>query len=110
MKADQNNYYLQYVNSFNDFSDVVVENTQQKIEHEEYEHVKSKIARFRDIKTVSEAKSLAKELFAVRNEINHIRAGSAQCTIINKSDMLKIILDSPSEMTCYSIGAKQEDK
>ena len=109
MLIDQNQY-LNYVNSFMNYNDLVVENSQDKTNEEEFNAINTKVNKFCGITTIKEAKALAKELFGIQNEISYIKAGKAQCTIISRSNVFRIILDSDKELKCINIKKQQNEE
>ena len=101
------NIYRQYMAS-GDFDGVVTECESEKIAKEEYEKLKTRIDKFKNLRTITEARSLAKDLFNIKDEINYIKAGDGCCTIINRADTFRIILNSDKEMICYNFLNKKE--
>lgn len=72
----------------------------------EYEKFKQKLKVFNGLKSLSEAKETAKNVFNITNEINYYKAGFAKCVIINRANKLVIILDSDKELISYSFNQK----
>ena len=108
-KTSINEYeYKQYLESYQDFCNVEVESQSQKTAQEEYEKFKNKLAVFKTVNTISEAKSLAKKMFHIENEFNYVKAGCGFCTIISRADSFKIILSLENEVNCYSFCVKKE--
>ena len=98
--------YLQYLSSHDGLNKAVTENSQDKTDEEEYSVIRSKFDKFASVRTIKDAKELAKDLFGIQNEINFIKAGKAQCTIVSRNDLFRIILDSEQELKCFNIGTK----
>lgn len=61
-----------------------------------------RIAPFAEVKTLDEARELAKKILPTANEINRFYIGDAKCTIINKEDMFRVSVDGPSEFVSYN--------
>ena len=57
----------------------------------------NKIKTFEQIQTIEEAKQVAKDLFHIQNEISYIKAGDAYCTIINRKNLLRIVIKNQKE-------------
>ena len=65
---------------------------------------KERIAQFDKIETLDEAKDLAKKILPTASEINRFYIGDARCTIVNRTDMLRICIDSAEEFICYDFA------
>ena len=98
-----NEKILQYQNSATETYNIKTEEDAQK----EYENFKSKLKAFRNVKTVSEAKELAKKFLPVNNEINYLLVGNAKCVIISRRNLLRIVLKKDKEMVCYNFRVKE---
>ena len=62
---------------------------------------KTRIAPFEKVETLAEAKELAAKILPTANELNKFYIGDAKCTVVNRSDMLRICIDSADEFLCY---------
>ena len=71
---------------------------------EKYEEFKERIAQFAKVDTIEEAKSLSAKILPVSQEINQFKVGLGTCTIINRSDLFRISLDSEEEFISYDFS------
>ena len=69
-----------------------------------YEEFKERIAQFAKVDTIEEAKSLSAKILPVSQEINQFKVGLGTCTIINRSDLFRISLDSEEEFISYDFS------
>ena len=65
---------------------------------------KTRIEAFKDISTLEEAKTLAKKVLPVLNEVSHFRIGGARCVVVNKPDIFRISLDTGEEFISYDFS------
>jgi len=79
---------------------------------EEYEKFKEKLKAFDNVKTVNEAKTLAKNILPTTNEINCLKVGDAKCVIIMRGNLFRILLQSAEEFICYNfkVGETENDR
>lgn len=61
-----------------------------------------RISAFKEIKTLNEAKELAKNILPTENEINRFYVASAKVVVINKEDLLRISVINDKKITCYN--------
>ncbi len=73
----------------------------EKQKKEKLDGFKERIKPFKMISTLKDAKELADKILPTSNEINRFYIGDAKCTIVNRSDMLRICVDSYDEYICY---------
>ena len=73
------------------------------------EEFKERISRFADVDTVEAAKALAKEILPTANEMNILTVGNAKCYVVDRPDVYRITLDSPSECICYDFISPEAD-
>ena len=104
-KLKQN--YLNYQKSDTETYKVKTVNLGEQEAEKEYEKFKNKLKVFDGIKHVKEAKELAKQMFNIKNEVNFIKAGNAHCVIINRINLLKVVLNSDKEVICYNFTQKE---
>ena len=102
-----NNSYNMYYNCYNDFSDMEALNIPPTEEKKEYNKFMQKLKYFDEIHTIQEAKELAAKLFHIKNEINHIKAGAAFCTITSTAKRFQIVVNTNEEVVCYNFKEKQ---
>ena len=61
------------------------ENNQKK-----YENLKERLKVFSGIRSIEEAKAIAKEFLPIDKEKNYVKIGNAICVIISRSDLLEL--------------------
>ena len=61
-------------------------------------NLKEKFSKFENLKNIDEAKRLAEELFSIENEYTEISERDITCTILDKKDFFRIVMDSPREL------------
>lgn len=101
----KNKNYQAVYNSYNYNN---LENSPQKTAEKEYLGIKNKVLQFSGAKNITDARTLAKQLFGIRDEINFIKAGYAHCTIINRANVFRVVLNSEEEMICYNYTKKED--
>lgn len=94
--------YSRYVNTFENYQSIKSVNTSEEQCQKEISILKNKLEKLNDIKEICEAKQFVKEQFGVANEENYIKIGDLNCLIIDRADILQIILDEPISLTSYS--------
>lgn len=70
-------------------------------EQEKIENFKERISKFKNVKTLKEAKNLIDKIIPVSRDFNIFRIGNAKCTILNRGDCLKISFETKEEYICY---------
>lgn len=65
---------------------------------------KERIAPFKTVATLREAKDLAAKILPTANEVNMFYVGDAKCIVINKEEMLRISIDTTNEFFCYDFS------
>ena len=70
-------------------------------EKQKVENLKVRLSEFGNIKTIEEAKELAKKILPVANELNRFRVGNAKCVVVNKPTLFRICLDTEDEFIAY---------
>ena len=83
--------YLQYQNKM----------SQAESDKKKLEDFKKRISEFKTIRSLKEAKSFLDKNMPVSREITIFHVGEAKCTVLNKKNILKISLDTPTEFICY---------
>lgn len=101
------NKYAQYINNYQDFANLEIASEVINQNKKEIEIFNQKLQKFNEIQSLEEAKKMAKELFFIQNEINYIHAGDIYCTIINRNNLLRIVIKSENKITCYNFIAKE---
>lgn len=74
----------------------------EKSNSDKFNEFKERILPFTKIKSLSEAKELAKKILPTANEINRFYVGDAKCIIVNKKDLFRISIDTATEYLCYN--------
>lgn len=72
-----------------------------KEREQKYLQFKERISKFENVVTLDDARALAKQILPTAQEMSQFRVGTAVCTVVNKSDMVRISLDSDKEFICY---------
>ena len=67
-----------------------------------YEEFKARMKAFENVHTLEEAKAVALKILPTSNELTRFNVGNAKCTIVNRTDLLRISLDSNSEFISYN--------
>ena len=70
-------------------------------DEEKAKSLKDRLTRFESIKTLKEAKELAKEILPTSQEVTIFYSGNAKCIVVNKPDSLRISIDTKEEFICY---------
>ena len=60
-----------------------------------------RIAKFKDVTSLEDAKELATKILPTANEVNRFYIENAKCVVINKDDMFRISLDTAEEFIAY---------
>ena len=68
---------------------------------EKINEFKKRIEEFEKVSTLDEAKTLAKSIMPVSQEVNRFNIGGAKCIVINKPDMFRITINTPDEFISY---------
>ena len=76
----------------------------EKQSAEKEQKFKERIAAFKDITTLEEARALAKKILPVAQEVNKFRIGNAKCIVLNKEEQLRICFDSGEEFIAYDFA------
>ena len=79
----------------------------QKQELEDKEKVnqlKNRLLPFADTDNLSDAQKLAEKILPTKQPYTSFFVGDAKCTIINKTDMLRISIDTTNEFICYDFS------
>ena len=69
---------------------------------EKYNRVKSRIKMFESVKTIDEARALAKKIMPISRDITIFKVGFAKCIIINKPNFFRVSLNSSKEYISYN--------
>lgn len=75
-------------------------NEEQEIEKRQKDFI-SRISKFEEVRSLKEAKELAKKILPTANEYNVFYVGKFRCTVCNKIDTFRICIDSPEEYFSY---------
>ena len=76
----------------------------EDINKKKTEQMIARINEFQKVKTLEEAKLLAKKILPTTNEVSTFNRGNAKCTVVNKYDIFRITLDSPEEFISYDFS------
>ena len=68
---------------------------------------KERIIPFENISSLKEAKALATKLIPTANETNTFYIGNAKCVVINRTNLLRISLDTTKEFICYDFSQQK---
>ena len=71
---------------------------------EKYKNLLTRLEVFKNAKSLSEAQELASKHFPTKQEITRFYVGNAKCVVINKSEQLRICVDSSEEFICYDFS------
>ncbi len=63
-----------------------------------------RIEPFKDIKTLGEAKDLAKKILPVKDDITSFFVGKLKCTVVNRAKSFRISVDNTNEFICYDFS------
>ena len=90
--------------NYGDMMNLAAQQMQFSIEQQQKKKAdafKKRIEEFKHIKTIDEARELAKKIMPVSNEKTRFRIGNARCVIINRADMFRITIDTEKEFISY---------
>ena len=87
-----------------DWNNMFAEKPEKDKEEERITNFKKRLEGFKDVETLEEAKNLLNKIMPVRLERTVFFIGKAKCTIINKSDRVRISLDSEKEFISYDFA------
>ena len=90
----------QYLNSQINLNEIKQVNADAEVEYNKF---KEKLKVFEGVKSISEAKEIAKSFLPCKNEKTYLKIGNAKCVIISRGDVFRICLDGEKEFTCYNI-------
>ena len=94
--ANSQNFNQSY--SLNQMDAMIALERQNK---EKVEKFKTRILEFENVNELDEARELVQKILPVANEKNIFRIGNARCIVVNKSELLRISLDTPNEFIAY---------
>ena len=60
-----------------------------------------RVNKFKDVDSLYEARQLAEKIIPTKMEVTGFYVGNAKCTIVNRSNLFRISLDSEKEFLCY---------
>jgi len=66
------------------------------------ERFKERLLEFKNVSTKEEARELAKKIMPVKNERTVFRVGQAQCIVLNKENLFRIIFQSKTEFISFN--------
>lgn len=81
----------------------------ETLNKKKFDAFKERIKRFDEVDTIEEARALAKEILPTANVMNIMTVGSGKCYVVDRPDMYRITLDSPSECICYDFISPEAD-
>jgi len=84
-----------------DYNSLQIRADIEKQNKEKYEQFKERISQFAEIETIEDAKALSSKILPVSQEKNQFKVGLGVCTIINRSDLFRISLNSEEEFISY---------
>ena len=71
---------------------------------EKFEQLLKRVQIFEGVNNFEQAKKLAAQFMPTQNPTTIFYVGNAKCTIINKSEMLRISIDSPEQFISYDFS------
>ena len=103
MKKEQKNIFegLDIDIDWYKYNAVIQEASIIKAKEEKYLHIKERLSKFDDIVTLEDALHLAKQILPTAMEISSFQVGNATCTVVKRSDMIRISLETEREFICY---------
>jgi hypothetical protein len=109
MEQDAKSKQILNLNKFNmqamvDWNNMFAEKSDKEVKEDKVANFKKRIEAFQNISTLEEAKALLMKTIPVKLERTVFFIGDAKCTIINKSNRLRISLDSDKEFICYDFA------
>lgn len=105
-KKENNIDALKYSNYLNNLSSGNDGNKYETDAEIEYKNFLNKVKVFDKITNLESAKQKARELFHINREISYIKAGNATCAIVNRANLLRIVVNSDKELICYNFRAE----
>ena len=74
------------------------------------EELKERLLIFAETDSFEDAKKLAKEILPTVAGVTSFYAGIARCTVVNRTNLLRITFDSPKEFICYDFFANSQQE
>ena len=68
---------------------------------EKSNELKDRMKEFTTVVTLEDAKQLANKIVPTSQELTVFYSGDAKCTVVNKSDLLRITVETKEEYICY---------
>lgn len=69
---------------------------------EKAEKFKNRLKAFAELKTIEDAKMLAKKILPIANEMTRFKVGNARCVVISRDDLFRISVDTNDEVIVYN--------
>jgi hypothetical protein len=83
------------------YNAVIQEASIIKAKEEKYLQIKQRLSQFDEVVTLDEALQLAKQILPTAMEVSSFCVGNATCTVVKRSDMMRISLETEREFICY---------
>ena len=90
------------IKNFSEIEQMMMSCYTNKQGNSDYSAFMSKLEKFNKKMSVKEAKKLAKELFAIKDEVNYLKVGKDRCIILSQANLLRICFDSDNKYICYN--------
>ena len=87
-----------------DWNNMFAPKPEKEEKEERVENFKKRLEGFKNVTTLEEAKELLNKIMPVRLERTVFFVGSAKCIIINRTDRVRISLDSEKEFISYDFS------
>lgn len=86
------------------YNQYVIAQKQELQDKEKISALKERLLFFSTATSLEEAKKLAVEIFPTNSEYTSFYVGNAKCSIINKSNLFRICVDTVDEFICYDFS------
>lgn len=71
---------------------------------EKADNLAQRINMFKNVSTYNDAIKLANEIMPTTNEITTFLSGSAKCTVVKKTNLLRITYETNDDFICYDFS------
>ena len=64
----------------------------------------NRVEQFKEVSSLKDAFLLADKIMPTTNELTKFNSGDAECTVVRKSNQLRITLETKSDFICYDFS------
>ena len=86
------------------YKQYTLQQTQEQQDKEKAKAFLERIAPFAEVDSLEKAKDLAKQILPTKEDVTAFYVGKLKCTVVNRTNELRISIDTEDEFICYSFS------